>query len=173
MFSSLVAPDVARLVRALVTDPTPLCNALRRYPRTLVHGDWRHANTGVLQGNPPRIVLLDWQLAAVTPPAVELGRALNTNSVLLPESKEATIARYRDRLAARLGARFDDSWWEPQIALGLLGGFVQDGWAIALKATNWEIGADARDHWRADLDWWSLQAQEGARWLEQSTRTRP
>jgi hypothetical protein len=160
-----VPADVADIVLTLLHDPTPLCAALGRYPHTLVHGDWRHANQGLKRSQPPQLILLDWQLAVAAPPGVELGRGLGTNSALLPVSKEEAIAFYRQELARRLGPRFDAAWWEPQLALGLLGGFVQDGWAIVLKATHWHVGADARAHWQADLAWWAEQVRAGVRWL--------
>lgn len=162
---ALVAPDVVDVVEALLADSTPLCQALARYPATLIHGDWRHANQGMLCGEQKQVIMLDWELAAAAPPSVELGRYLGTNSALLPVSKEAALAHYRQRLAHRLGERFDESWWRPQLELGLLGGFVQDGWAIALKATHWRIGAGERERWQADLQWWSQQARIGARRL--------
>lgn len=183
MVRSIVAPDVVELVEALLEDSTPLCRALSRYPHTLVHGDFRHSNQGLLYGAPavsdsvspaasaspahvePRIVLLDWQLATNGPPAVELGRYLGANSALLPGSKEETLEYYEQRLRHYLGARFDDHWWRPQLELGLLGGFVEDGWAVALKATNWHVGADAREHWLQDLTWWSDRARAGAQRL--------
>ncbi|HMQ31741.1 MAG TPA: phosphotransferase [Chloroflexaceae bacterium] len=165
--SDLLDPGLARAVLALADDPTPLCAALRRAPQTLVHGDWRHANQGLAYGEDgaATVILLDWQLAAIGPPAVELGRYLGANSALLPGSKEQSLDKYRALLAARLGPRLEDAWWRPQLALGLLGGFVQDAWAIALKATTWRVGADARDHWRADLAWWSERAREGLVYL--------
>lgn len=162
-----VDPDVAGLTLGLLADLTPLCAALGRYPHTLVHGDFRHANLGLLDPSdgPPRVILLDWQLATFAPPAVELGRYLGANAALLPGTKEESLAYYRERLAALLGPRFSDDWWRPQLALGLLGGFVQDGWAIALKATTWHVGADARERWQADLRWWSERVREGAAYL--------
>jgi hypothetical protein len=162
---TLVEPDVVHVVEELLDDSQPLCEALGRYPRTLVHGDWRHANQEVLRGECTQVIMLDWQLAAAAPPAVELGRYLGTNSMLLPVSKEAALEYYRQRLAHRLGSRFDEGWWRPQLELGLLGGFIQDGWAIALKATHWHVGAGARDRWQADLQWWSEQVRAGAKWL--------
>lgn len=158
--------DVVEVVMPLVNDPTPLDHALSRYPLTLVHGDWRHANQGLIRRDGrQRAILLDWQLAAVAPPAVDIARYLGTNSALFPVSKEDCIAYYRRRLERRLGNRFDESWWQPQLALGLLGGFIQDGWAIALKATHWEITAHQRDHWQADLGWWIERVRAGVKWL--------
>lgn len=165
--AELIDPGLARDVLALVAEPAPLCAALRRFPQTLVHGDWRHANQAMASGpaGAPLVVLLDWQLATLGPPAVELGRYLGANSALLPGSKEETLAAYQSFLADLLGPRLDDGWWRPQLDLAMLGGLVQDGWAIALKATTWKVGADARDHWRADLSWWAARAREGMRHL--------
>jgi len=158
--------DVTGIVLPLVDDPTPLGDALARYPFTLVHGDWRHANQGFFpEGDKQRSILLDWQLATAGAPAIDIARYLGTNSALFPVSKEACIRHYRKRLEFRLGSRFDESWWRPQLELGLLGGFVQDGWAITLKASRWEITAHQRDHWQADLHWWAEQVRTGARWL--------
>ncbi len=165
LVKTAVPPDVADIILRLLDDPAPLCAALNRYPHTLVHGDWRHANQGLARNGNPRLILLDWQLATIAPPAVELGRGLGTNSVLLPISKEEAIDYYKVDLARRLGSRFDENWWKPQLALGLLGGFLQDGWAIVLKATHWHVGADAREHWQTDLSWWSDQVRSGAEWL--------
>lgn len=165
LFEAVVAPDVADVVLALVEDPSPLVQALARYPQTLVHGDARHANLGLLRGEPTRVVMLDWALAAAAPVGVELGRFIGTNTALLPLSKEATVEMYRQRLASRLGPRFGDDWWRGQLALGLLGGFVQDGWAIALKSTGWRVPAAQRPHWQADLRWWEDRVREGSAWL--------
>ncbi|RME78055.1 MAG: hypothetical protein D6784_02975 [Chloroflexi bacterium] len=166
LFPEVVPRDVADVVLELVHNPDPLCRALSRFPHTLAHGDWRHANQGLdRRHQPPKTILLDWQLAAFAPPVIDLARYLETNSALLPGSKEETIALYRRALARRLGPRFSDEWWQPQLELGLLGGFVQDGWAIALKATRWHITAHQRPHWQADLQWWSEQVRQGVKWL--------
>ena len=138
LVASELPTDVVDIVMPLVSDPAPLCDALARYPDTLVHGDWRHANQGLIHsGKMQQVILLDWQLATIAAPAVEIARYLGTNSALFPVSKEACIAYYKKRLAHRLADRFSESWWRPQLELSLLGGFVQDGWAIMLKATNY------------------------------------
>ena len=45
------------------------------------------------------------------------------------------------------------------------GGFVQDGWAIVMKATTWQVGEAHRGHWQADLPWWADQIRLGLRSL--------
>jgi len=160
-----VPAEVVDVIESLLDSPEPLCAALNRYPQTLIHGDWRHANQGLKREGRPRLVLLDWQLAAIAPPAVDLGRGLATNSPLFPVTKEEAISIYKVSLVRRLGARFSENWWEPQLALGMLGSFLQDGWAIVLKANHWRVGKNHREHWRADLDWWSEWVRIGAKWL--------
>ncbi|MCG8478765.1 MAG: phosphotransferase [Spirochaetales bacterium] len=175
--SEICPGDVVDIVLPLVEDPSSLVDALRRYPGTLVHGDFRHSNIGFLppgsspdaghtETNGARMALLDWQLAVYAPPSVELGRYLGANSPFLPGTKEDILAFYRTALQRELGPDYPlESWWTPQLELGLLGGFVQDGWAIALKATTWDVGAATRDHWKADLEWWSERVRRGAAYL--------
>jgi hypothetical protein len=172
LLKTLMAEDVAGIIESLLEDPQPLCAALARYPHTLLHGDCRHANLGRLRGRPDRpdqVVLLDWQFAAAAPPVIDLTRYLATNSALLPISKEAAIEVYRQQLAQGLGAHFDESWWQPQLELGLLSAFLQSGWGLMLKATHWtwawieETGG--AEHCRNDLAWWSEQTRAATKWL--------
>lgn len=169
----IMPPEVMAIIDPLLEDPAPLCRALRNFPATLLHGDFRHSNLGVTpespggrEGESARVVLLDWQLAACAPPAVELGRYLGANSPLLPLGKEECLRYYRNRLDAGLRRRgMSLSWWQPHLELGLLGGFLQDGWALVLKATRWSVGAEHRAHWKEELSWWAGQVLRGARHL--------
>lgn len=164
LLEELVAPAVAETVRALLDEPGPLCAALARYPQTVVHGDWKLGNLGLLRDGTRRVVLLDWAVVGPAPPAVDLAWYLAVNAARLPVSKEETIAHFRAALAARLGDRFDESWWRPQLELGLLGGFVQLGWPKLLGAVEGPTAAVRRRE-QAELAWWSEQVQAGARWL--------
>lgn len=165
--------SIMETIDPLLEDPTPLCSALEAFPPTLVHGDFRHSNLGVSPEPPPgresgsaRVALLDWQLAAAAPPAVELGRYLGANSSLLPAGKEECLRFYRAALEKELQGRSSlPSWWQPHLELGLLGGFLQDGWALVLKATRWSVGAEHREHWKGELAWWAEQVRRGERHL--------
>lgn len=163
LLPEVVAPDVVAVERALHDDPSPLVSALAAFPQTVVHGDWKLGNLGLTDGPEPRTVLLDWALVGVAPPVTDLGWYLAVNSARLPESREATIAAFRDSLAQALGARFDPSWWEPQVAVGLVGAFIQLGWPKVLGAL--EGGPAVRKRERAELAWWSERVREGARLL--------
>jgi len=74
-------------------------------------------------------VLLDWDRPCVGPPLVDLGWYIAVNCDRLPESKDDTLARYRDALERR---GWDTrEWWERQVALALAGAFAQMGWSKA------------------------------------------
>ncbi|MCP4287062.1 MAG: hypothetical protein GY792_21870 [Gammaproteobacteria bacterium] len=157
-----VEADVAELLRSLARDPSPLCTALARFPRTLVHSDMRAANLGVIHDESPRLILLDWMLAAATVPTLDLARYLLEYQ--FPSSKEATIDFYKQRLAQRLGDRFDESWWQPLLELGLLASFLQIACFKAWFGTHHE-DEECRIQQLAVFPWCSEYARAWAKWL--------
>ena len=191
-FDQVAAPDLVRLVRGLQADLRPFCDALRRYPWTLIHGDpncknfgFEHTpdpnrdsvgpdrspephrdSVGLERASVPKLLLLDWQLVNRAPPAVDLAFFLSLFSAALPASasKEAVIEQYRDRLAAHLGDRFDAHWWRPQLDLALLGHFLRFGALLISRMTGHPDPA-VREHYRAELAWWTERALAGAAWL--------
>ena len=118
------APRAAGLVEALLRDPSPLVEALARTPQTLIHGDWKLGNLGELNG---RTIILDWDRCGRGPATLDLAWYLAVNCDRLPETKEATIEFYRQRLE-RHGTD-TTGWWEHQLGLALIGGLLQLGWA--------------------------------------------
>jgi hypothetical protein len=132
-----VAPEAATVARALAADPAPLAVAMADGPTTLVHGDWKFGNLGTWPDG--RTVLLDWGWPGAAGPAVDLAWYLAVNCDRLPESKEDTIGAYRAELERR--GIVTAPWWDRQLELALLGGFVQLGWS---KAGN-----------PAEVNWWA------------------
>lgn len=163
LLETAVDPGVAGVIRPLLDDPAPLSRALGRYPQTFIHGDWKLGNLGLHPGERGPVILLDWAVWGPAPPGVELAWYLAVNSARLPVSKEETIACYREALARRLGPRFDEAWWRPQLELALLGGFLLLGWSKLLGA--FDDNADVRERERAELVWWSDRVREGAKRL--------
>ncbi|MCP4377084.1 MAG: hypothetical protein GY794_13010, partial [bacterium] len=159
-----VDADVAKLLRSLARDPIPLCTALARFPRTLVHYDMRVSNLGVVHGASPCLLLLDWMRAVATVPALDLAWYLTGNPCALFIPKKTVINIYKQRLAQRLGDRFDESWWQPQLELGLLAIFVQQvgfrTW-FAAYAKNEQLKIESRTL----LAWCSEHAMAWAKWL--------
>ena len=135
MLEEAVAPDVAAVVRPLLADPGPLVRGLDTFPQTLAHHDWKLGNMGVTRDKPePRTILLDWAQFGMAPPACDLAWYLAVNSARLPVSKEESIALYARYLSEAIGDKFGREWWEPQLALALLGGFLLLGWAKVVGA---------------------------------------
>jgi hypothetical protein len=167
LLEDAVDPKVAAVVRPLLADPAPLCAALRAYPQTVIHGDWKLGNLGLTDGCPaPRTVLLDWAIVGLAPPAVDLAWYLAVNSARLPITREATIDTYMRCLRDVLGDRFARSWWEPQLDLALLGAFLQIGWSKVLGARSEDPAVHARE--QDEVRWWSECVPRGARCLERT-----
>ncbi|MEA2608694.1 MAG: hypothetical protein QOJ75_937, partial [Chloroflexota bacterium] len=165
-FDRHATPEARALVARLDRDPTPLLDALAALPSTGLHGDLKLANVGFLDGR--RVALIDWQMTALAPVAIELGWMLVTNSASLPEPPEAVIERYRSALAAvagspiALAAPFDATRVYPPAALeatlGLAGApryrsvertlgswdvQLDLTWIIGLLLRGWRKGSDA------------------------------
>jgi hypothetical protein len=143
----VAAPEAWEYATELTRDPTPLVAALAETPATLVHGDWKAGNLGSHPDG--RTILLDWGWPGRAGPLVDLAWYLAVNCDRLPLSKEDTIAAYRGYLA---GCGIDTAgWWERQLELALLGGFLQLGWS--------KTGDPA------ELGWWLDRAVPVARTL--------
>jgi hypothetical protein len=164
LFLAQIAPDIAALLHRLLVDPTPLCAAMARYPQSVLHGDPRCANIGIALRPRPRVVLLDWHLVGPGVPAVDLAWYLASIRSLAPVPNESTIAWYRERLAQRLGSRFDEQWWLPQLELSLLGEVVRRGWVLGWFAAH-HPDPTLRKWARQSVGWWTERVREGARWL--------
>ncbi len=158
-FGRLAPVPVARAVAALLSDPTPLVEALRAGPATLLHGDFKFGNLGWRAGEPGSTIALDWSQAMWGSPLLDLAWFLAVNSARLPFSKEQAIAIYRDYIRDLFG---DD--WDRSLDLALLGGGVlRLGWAKALGATSGDAVVAARE--RAELEWWLPVAERALAYL--------
>lgn len=164
ILDTLIEGEVAELLRELAHDPQPLCAGLLNYPQTLNHGDWRIANLGVEHGASPRLIVLDWARPTITVPGIDLAYYLVTSWRALPISKEATIESYKQHLARRLGQRFDESWWQPQLELSLIGALLMIGCFKAWFSVH-SNDKKQRIEEQAELKWWAEQARTGVKWL--------
>ncbi len=137
-------PDLAGPVITLADDPAPLLDALAVTPHCFLHGDWKLGNLGSHPDG--RTVLLDWAVPGRGVPCSDLAWYLAINRLRIPQSKEDSIAAYRESLE-RYGIATGD-WWERQLPLALLGALVQFGWEKALGDDD-------------ELAWWCGHAAAG------------
>ena len=142
------APRLHELVHAIHVDPEPLAAAMRETPCTFVSGDWKLGNLGTDPRR--RTVLLDWAYPGEAPPCWELMWYLALNRSRIPQSKEDTIAAFRDALE-RHGVD-TTGWWERQLGLCTVGIMATFAWEKAV--------GDA-----GELGWWEAAALRGARFL--------
>ncbi|HKB28444.1 MAG TPA: phosphotransferase, partial [Candidatus Limnocylindrales bacterium] len=164
-FARHATPAAQALVDRLDDDPRPLLGALSTLPRTGLHGDLKLANVAFLDER--RVALIDWQMTALAPVAIELGWLLVTNSASLPESPETTLGRYRAAVEATSGAPlslsppFDPNVAYPASALEATAGSdsqptfrsvdeVLGDWDAQLDLT-WIVGLLLRG-WRKGID---------------------
>jgi hypothetical protein len=118
-FAQAAPRDVAAGVAALLEDPAPLAAALGRDGLTLIHGDLRDDNMGLLGSE---VCLIDWDLAAMATPGVEL-------AWFLLQDAWRTDATRPELVAAAFAAE-GDLLDERGLALGALASFCQYGWIL-------------------------------------------
>ena len=143
---------LAETARAVQDRPDLLCAPLASTPVTFLHGDWKMGNLGSHPDG--RTILLDWAYPGAGPPCWDLCWYLALNRARLPETKEATIVRFRNGLEAHGVAT--GGWFETQLDLCLIAIRVTFGWEKALGDEGelrwWEQRvADAVDRCRLDL----------------------
>jgi hypothetical protein len=156
-------PDVATILRQLIIDPQPLYNVLACYPHTLVHGDFKATNLAWNVSPQLQVVALDWQMAAVGLPTLDLGWYFDL-AFSCPAPPALCIERYHEHLVSLLGSRFDERRWQPMLELGLLTTVVR---ACCLAA--WVVTHDEsrrrRAYARQKLPMWSDWVRAGVQWL--------
>lgn len=141
------SPLLAGLAHRVWENPAVLTGPLATTPATFLHGDWKMGNLGSYPGG--RTILLDWAYPGAGPACWDLCWYLALNQARLPESKEATIARFRADLDAH-GIE-THTWFDRQLDLCLIAIMVTFGWEKALGEET-------------ELRWWESQvAQATAR----------
>lgn len=163
LLPTLVDADIIEVFDRLIADPQPFCNALKRCPQTLIHGDIQLSNLGLdKRTSSPQVIALDWQFVAKAPSAIDLAWYLGATR--LPVSRGEAISHYRANLARVLGSRFDDSWWQPVLELSLLMQFMRCSCIAAWNAIH-NTNELIRTHFQGELAWWPEQVRAALKWL--------
>ena len=149
-----LAPDAWALIEPLLDDPTPLANALRQLPATLVHGDTKATNLA-FEGQ--TLSLLDWSTTTVGPGALDPAWFVCINAARLPIMQTDVLELYRAE-RARLGTLpANGAAWQRELALALLTSTMRLGWLKALHAQ--------RDGDLAEVTYWAEAALAARQWL--------
>jgi Phosphotransferase enzyme family len=139
------SPALASLAARLHDRPDLVSGPLATTPATFLHGDWKMGNLGTHADG--RTILLDWAYPGAGPACWDLCWYLALNQARLPESKEATIARFRAAIEAR---GIDTArWWDAQLDLCMIAIMATFGWEKALGD-------------EAELAWWERQVTRAA-----------
>ncbi|HVS42403.1 MAG TPA: phosphotransferase [Candidatus Dormibacteraeota bacterium] len=140
------SPELLAVAAAVHARPELVTAPLARLPVTFLHGDWKMGNLGTHADG--RTILLDWAYPGSGPACWDLWWYIALNRARLPESKEATVDRFRAALESRGVATA--AWWEAQLDLCCIGMMAAFGWEKAL-------GGDA------ELRWWEDRVVEAVR----------
>lgn len=123
--------------------PELLTRPLADTPWTFLQGDWKMGNLGMHPGG--RTILVDWAYPGAGPPCWDFCWYLALNQARLPESKEATIARFRGDLE-RHGIDTGE-WFDTQLDLCMAGIMVTFAWEKAHDSDS-------------ELRWWENRVAE-------------
>ncbi len=113
---NIVPPEVFEHMLDLIENPQPLFEALKRYPVTLLHGDYRAENLAFVKPDSP--IALDWQMSAYSLMTIDLAWFVKNDYVHAAMSEDDAICYYRRRLESYLGQKFDNTEWQVMLDLG-------------------------------------------------------
>jgi Phosphotransferase enzyme family len=162
----LAARQARDVIASLSDDPQPLLDVLGQQPSTLIHGDLKLANAGIMADG--SVAMVDWQMVSIAPLGVEIGWFLVSNVASLPLPPDEVIARYRSKLSYAISDAEDDGRWvggaemdDHDVDGAILVGLLLRGWRKGLDAEagiTLGSGVSAAD----DLAWWCDRAVEAA-----------
>jgi hypothetical protein len=136
---------LAEVASAVWDDPSVLTDRMAATPATFLHGDWKMGNLGSHPDG--RTILLDWAFPGSGPVCWDLCWYLALNRARLPETKEATIDRFRAALERHGVAT--SGWFSPQLDVCVIGITATFGWEKALGDEE-------------ELRWWERRVAEAA-----------
>jgi hypothetical protein len=119
---------LAELARHVQEEPDALVAAMATTPPTFLHGDWKMGNLGRHPSG--RTILIDWAFPGSGPVCWDLCWYLALNRARLPETKEASVERFRAALERHGIAT--GGWFDTQLDLCVIGIMVTFGWEKAL-----------------------------------------
>ncbi|HNB50961.1 MAG TPA: phosphotransferase [Anaerolineales bacterium] len=116
LMDTLLEADVYTFLRELTENPQPLLVALKRYPFTLLHGDYRFENLAYLNGP----IALDWQEATCSLMTIDVAWFVKNGAVRETLGQAQAVQAYRKYLQGHLKRPFGDQEWQAMMDLGYL-----------------------------------------------------
>ncbi len=162
ILAELLDPDVYIVVHNLFENPSPLFEALSRYPYTLLHGDYRDANLGHQESEQP--IAFDWQMAACSLMTIDLAWFIGGDSVRSGLGEEQAIDYYRKRLEEYLNKQFDNGEWQSMIELGIFFHVLR---IICIDAYLYKHADNPKEKqiFETELKEYNQKIRDGIRWL--------
>jgi hypothetical protein len=137
------SPFLAGVAAAIHADTELLAAPMSATPFTFLHGDWKMGNLGSHPDG--RTILLDWAYPGAGPACWDLCWYMALNRARMPESKEATMDRFRAELEG--SGISTGGWFDTQLDLCLVGIMATFGWEKSLGD-------------EAELRWWETTVRQ-------------
>ena len=167
----LLEPDVRDALQSIMQRPQPLFDALAKFPATLAHGDYRLDNLAHFPAS-EELVVFDWQFASYAPATICMCWFVMSMSgnVTRGDAMSSISARrqeyfwyYHQKLFEHLGARFDQSLWQPMLDLGSVVEVLRKGnWHALFSVTGDE---EEKAYMRRSVDTYNDVVRKGLTWL--------
>jgi len=163
VMKDLLDPDVFVQMNYITQNLQPLLDALRRYPFTLLHGDYRAENLAY----PNYPAVLDWQEASCALMTIDLAWFVQQDFVRESTGQTEVVKYYRRQLETYLHQRFDDTDWQAMLDLG----FLVDALRSTCYAAYWykqhaiENNIQDRDNHESKVKMRNQQVRDAMRWL--------
>ncbi|TNF93051.1 MAG: hypothetical protein EP297_12840 [Gammaproteobacteria bacterium] len=162
MLEDFLDADVYVHVQHLFENPQPLIKALRRYPFTLLHGDYRDAN--LAHQDSQQAIAFDWQEATCSLMTIDLAWFIGGDYVRDGLGEVQAISYYRRRLEEYLNKQFDDGEWQSMIELGILFHILR---ITCIDAYLYKHADNPKQklNFETKLNEYNQQVRDGIRWL--------
>jgi len=161
VMEELLDSNTFTCLKNLIENPQPLFEALRRYPDTLLHGDYRPANLA----HPDRPVAFDWQEASHSLMTIDLAWFVKEDHIQDAMGQAQAIEFYRRCLETYLNRDFADTEWRAMVDLGYLVDTLRSTCFPAYWYKHTDDPAD-RPRLERNVKARKQQVQDGLRWLD-------
>jgi aminoglycoside phosphotransferase (APT) family kinase protein len=159
----LLDSDVFAQMNNIMENRRPLIDALRRYPFTMLHGDYRADNLAY----PNYPAVLDWQEASCALMTIDLAWFVLQDFGRESIGQTEIVKYYRRQLETYLHQRFEDTDWQAMLDLGFLVNALRSTCYVAYwyKQHAIENNIQDRDHHESKVKMRNQQIRDAMHWI--------